>query len=63
MSNFSVYMIGSILVAAGLAYAAFLLGAAPQWIFIGVLVILGLGIMGGVKKTKRKEPSDAEVDK
>jgi xanthine/uracil/vitamin C permease (AzgA family) len=56
-------MIGSILVAAGLAYAAFLLGAAPQWIFIGVLVILGLGIMGGVKKTKRKEPSDAEVDK
>lgn len=61
MSNFAMYMIGAILVAGGLAYGAYAAGVPPVWIFVGVLVIVGFGIMGGVKKTKRKEKSDAEA--
>lgn len=60
MSNFSAYMLGALLVAGGLAYGAYIAGAPPVWIFVGVVIIIGFGIMGGVQKTKRKEKSDTD---
>lgn len=56
MSSFSTYIIGSIIVIGGLAYAAFLLGAPPIWIGVGVVVALGLGIVWGTGRTKTKDP-------
>ena len=55
MNNFSIYMAGVILVVAALAYAAYLLGAAPMWIGIGVVVLLGMGLMGAAKKAGLKQ--------
>ena len=55
MSNFAIYMIGMILVIGGLAYAADRVGVGQTWILIGVLVLLGIGVMGGVAKTRQKE--------
>lgn len=60
MSNFAIYLIGTLLLAAGLAYGAFLLGLGPHWIAILALVIIGFGIMGAVKRTRLKEPSQID---
>jgi NADH:ubiquinone oxidoreductase subunit 6 (subunit J) len=57
MTNFLVYLIGTLLVVAGLAYGASRLGISQVWIVAGALVILGLGVMGGIVKTRQKEPS------
>jgi hypothetical protein len=58
MSNFSIYLIGTLFVAGGLAMAAYKLGAPPIWIGIGVFIIFGMGIMAGVLKTRQKENSE-----
>ena len=55
--NFAIYVIGTLLVVAGLAYAAAQLGVSQVWIIAGALVILGLGVMGGIVRTRQKEPS------
>lgn len=54
MSAFSLYLIGSTLVAAGFAFAAYKLGLGASWIIIIALIIIGFGIRGGVKKTRVK---------
>lgn len=55
MSNFAIYMFGTVLVACALGYGAYLLGLGPTWVAIGVVVVIGFGIMGGVRKTRRPE--------
>jgi len=40
MTNFIVYLIGTLLVVAGLAYAASRLGIAHVWIVAGALIII-----------------------
>ena len=55
--GFAAYMVGMVLVIAGLAYGASLLGAPGTWIGIGVVVLMGIGIMGGITKTRRRDPS------
>ena len=55
MSGFSLYLIGSALVAAGFAFAASKIGLSTSWIIIVSLIIIGFGIMGGVKTTRKKE--------
>ena len=60
MSDFAKYLIGTALVASGLAWAAYKLGASPIWIGIGVIIIIGLGIMAAVSKTRQKEKSDTD---
>ncbi|MDR3666485.1 MAG: hypothetical protein P4L35_06565 [Ignavibacteriaceae bacterium] len=60
MSNFAIYLIGIVIVMGGLAWAANKLGAPPIWIIIGIIIIIGLGIMGAVSKTRLKEKSDTD---
>jgi len=60
MSNFAIYLIGTVFVAGGLSIAGYKLGVPPIWIITGVIIILGMGIMGGVLKTRQKEKSDSE---
>ena len=55
MSNFAIYMIGMIIVIGGLAYGADRVGVGQTWILIGAAVLLGVGVMGGVAKTRQKE--------
>ena len=50
--NFTIYLIGFIILVAGLAYGAFLAGVPPTWIVVGVICLVGLGILSAVKKTQ-----------
>jgi hypothetical protein len=63
MSSFGLYVIGYIVLIGGLAYGAYLLGAPPVWIGVGVVVLLGIGIITGVTRTRREDtpPSSAPV--
>ena len=56
MSSFSTYLIGFIVLIIGLAVAAYLLGAPPLWILVGVIVMIGIGILSGTSRTKTKDP-------
>ena len=58
MTNFLVYLIGTLLVVAGLAYGASRMGVSTVWIVAGALVIIGLGLMGGITKTRQKDPAN-----
>ena len=55
MSNFSLYLVGFIIVIAGLAYGAHLLGVPPVWIGVGAVVLIGLAIVKGVSSTRHRE--------
>ena len=55
MSNFAIFVIGFIILVAGLAYGASLAGMSPQWIGVGVVVLVGIGVVMGVTKTRTKE--------
>jgi hypothetical protein len=57
MTNFIVYLVGTLFVVAGLAYAATRLGISSVWILAGALVIIGFGLMGGIVKTRQKDPA------
>jgi len=57
MTNFIVYMIGMLLVIAALAYGASLVGIGQRWIVVGALALLGLGVMGGIVRTRQRDPS------
>jgi len=57
MTNFFVYIIGVLLVVGGLVYGASLAGLNHAWIAVLALVVLGLGVMGAIVKTRQKEPS------
>ena len=56
MSSMALYLLGMIVVIAGLAYGAMLAGVPQQWIIVGVVVLLGIGIVTGVSRTRRKDP-------
>ncbi len=56
MSSFGTYIIGFIVLIAGLAIAAWLLGAPPTWILVGVIVLLGIGIISATSRTKPRDP-------
>lgn len=53
--NFALYMLGALIAVGGLAYGAHRMGIGTIWILIGAAVILGLGMMAGVVKTRQKD--------
>ena len=55
--SFALYIVGFIVLIAGLAFGAHLMHIPPQWIGVGVLVLIGLGIMLGVTSTRQRDPS------
>jgi len=57
MTNLVIYIVGTLLVVAGLAYAATKAGIGQPWIIAGALVIVGLGLMAGIVKTRQKDPA------
>jgi hypothetical protein len=54
--SFSLYAIGFAIVIGGLIYAAYLLHIPAHWIAVGAVVLLGFGILTGVKATRQKDP-------
>jgi positive regulator of sigma E activity len=56
MSAFSLYVVGFIILLAGLIYAAYLVHVPQTWIIVGALVVVGIGVMSAVSHTKRRDP-------
>lgn len=54
--SFLLYLIGTVIVIAGLVYGAHLAHVPPHWIVVFAIVTAGLGILGGVKSTRMKDP-------
>ena len=57
MSSLSLYLIGFVVLTAGLAMAAHLAGVPAAWIGAGGIVMIGLGILAAVTKTRERESS------
>ena len=55
MSNLAIFIIGFVILIAGLAYGANMAGMSPQWIGVGVAVLVGIGVVMGVTKPRSKE--------
>lgn len=58
-SNFTLYLVGFILLIAGVGYGAFLAGVPPVWIGVIVLILAGIGVMSAIKSTQGKAPPRA----
>ena len=57
MSNLAIFIIGFVILIAGLAWGASMAGMSPQWIGVGVAVLAGIGVVMAVTKTRTKEQS------
>ena len=55
--SFGIYSIGFVLVIGGLIYGAYLMHVPAHWIVVGAIVLLGLGVLTGVKATRQKDPA------
>jgi hypothetical protein len=53
--SFGIYIAGYLIVIIGLAYGATLMHMPAHWIAVGVIVLVGLGIVTGVKNTRQKD--------
>jgi hypothetical protein len=53
--SFGIYAIGFAILIMGLIYGAFLLHLPAHWIVVGAIVLLGAGILSGVKATRQKD--------
>jgi hypothetical protein len=56
--SFGLYIAGFVILIIGLAIGAHLMHVPPQWIGVGVIVLIGLGILTGVKNTKQRDRSN-----
>jgi hypothetical protein len=54
--SFGIYSIGFAIVIGGLIYGAYLVHMPAHWIAVGAVVLLGIGILSGVKATRQKDP-------
>ena len=55
--SFGLYIAGFIILIIGLAIGANMMHVPAQWIGVGVVILIGLGILTGVSKTKQRDPS------
>ena len=55
--SFGIYAIGFAITISGLVYEAHLMHVPAQWIAVGAIVLLGVGILSGVKATRQRDSS------
>lgn len=55
--SFAIYIIGFLILLAGLIYGAVLIHLPTHWIVVLATVLVGLGVLTGVKNTRQKDPS------
>ena len=53
--SFGLYSIGYAIMIGGLIYAAYLMHVPTHWIAVGAVILLGVGILSGVKATRQKD--------
>ncbi|HVS88272.1 MAG TPA: hypothetical protein VHF01_08620 [Candidatus Acidoferrum sp.] len=55
--SFGLYALGFLIVIGGLVYGAYLMHVPAHWIAVGAIILLGIGIVTGVRSTRQKDPS------
>jgi len=58
MSSFQAYTIGFLILIVGVCLVALLIGVPAEWIGVGALILLGIGVISAVATTKRKDAPD-----
>jgi hypothetical protein len=56
--SFGIYAIGFVIMLIGLVYGAHLMHIPAHWIAVGAIVLLGVGILSGVKATRQRDSSE-----
>jgi uncharacterized membrane protein len=55
--SFGIYASGFAIMIGGLAYAAYLVHIPTHWIVVIAIVLIGVGILSGVKATRQRDSS------
>jgi hypothetical protein len=55
--SFSLYLIGFVIVIGGVAWGLITAGVPKLYVMIACVILLGLGIVTGVSRTRTKDPS------
>ena len=55
--SFALYLVGTIILVAGVAYIAHLAHVPERWVIAIAIVLLGAGVMGAVSSTRRRDPN------
>jgi len=56
--SFGLYAIGFVIMIGGLIYGAHLMHMPAHWIAVGAIVLLGVGILSGVKATRQRDSAE-----
>ncbi|MGD0761201.1 MAG: hypothetical protein ABR921_20060 [Candidatus Sulfotelmatobacter sp.] len=56
--SFGIYAIGFVIMLVGVVYGAYLMHIPTHWIAVGAIVLLGVGILSGVKATRQRDSSE-----
>jgi hypothetical protein len=56
--SFALYIVGFMVLIGGLIYGAVIVHVPTQWITVGAIVMVGLGILTGVKSTRQRDHAD-----
>jgi hypothetical protein len=54
--SFALYIVGVLVLIVGLVWAAVTAGIPQLYITIGVVIVLGIGIISAVSRTRSKDP-------
>jgi hypothetical protein len=55
--SFALFIVGLVVLVAGIAWALVMAGVATTYIAIACLVVVGIGIMSAVSRTRAKDPA------
>ena len=56
--SFGIYAAGFAIMIGGLAYAAYLVHMPTHWIVVSAIVLIGVGILSGVKATRQRDSAN-----
>jgi hypothetical protein len=54
--SFGLYAAGFAILIIGLIYGAHLVHVPAEWIAVGAIILVGIGILTGVRATRQKDP-------
>jgi len=56
--SFAIYLIGFLILIAGVAWGMTVLGVAQVYVLITCVILLGLGLLSGAVRTRAKDPPE-----
>lgn len=55
--SFAIYLIGYLIVIAGVTYGLHLAHVGQHWIVVADLILVGMAVLTGVRSTRHKDPA------